>query len=365
MNTKQIVEIQKRCLEKIDDDTLAREYAEAVADFLKSNKINDEIITIILGGIEIDRATNFFDYLESISKNEVQDCWKIIKNNTVFKANTQNSSLKILSGLIFMILLRNEAISTIAAGVFSAFVTTVTSNKNSIPKNVYKPIVLDYCLAELPKKNANLPGLLELKVAPAIAQKFITLSLDVIQDEKTLENVFELKNWLRAGEKAITSEMERERIEAKIPKSALEDLQKIVAHYTEVEQQLRDGVYREEKLQKDILALNDQIADLNNQKAELEARIRELKGNVKEQEKTLAEAGKEIEERKAINDAFDALKKNDESALLRDIANELKAEYRDFKDSESDEMDIQLGEIYKEKIINIFKILEKKGIRVE
>lgn len=71
-----------------------------------------------------------------------------------------------------------------------------------------------------------------------------------------------------------------------------------------------------------------------------------------------------IGERKALNDAFDALKKNDESALLRDIGNDLKTEYSDFKDSENDEMDITLGEIYREKIRNIFKILEKKGVKV-
>ena len=60
--------------------------------------------------------------------------------------------------------------------------------------------------------------------------------------------------------------------------------------------------------------------------------------------------------------AFGALKKNDESALLQDIANELKAEYQDFVESESDEMDLVLGEIYREKLRNIFKILDKKGI---
>ena len=59
------------------------------------------------------------------------------------------------------------------------------------------------------------------------------------------------------------------------------------------------------------------------------------------------------------------MKKNDETALLRDIGNDLKAEYRDFMDSEKDEMDVTLGEIYREKIKNIFKILEKKGVKVD
>lgn len=132
-----------------------------------------------------------------------------------------------------------------------------------------------------------------------------------------------------------------------------------------MKKQLRDSVYREEKLAQDIEKLNEQITALMHQKADLEHQIKELNGNVEQQQKILAEAGKEIEERKAINDAFDALKKNDEVAIFKDIANDLKAEYRDFKDSEADDMDIQLGEIYREKLLNIFRILEKKGIKVE
>ena len=104
---------------------------------------------------------------------------------------------------------------------------------------------------------------------------------------------------------------------------------------------------------------------MNKEKAELEKAIKDLHGDMDEKNKDLDKAEKEIGERKALNEAFDALKKNDEGALLRDIANDLKAEYRDFIDSENDTMDVQLGEIYREKIKNIFKILEKKGVKVE
>ena len=74
---------------------------------------------------------------------------------------------------------------------------------------------------------------------------------------------------------------------------------------------------------------------------------------------------KEIDERKDLNDAFDAMKANDEKALLKDIASDLSAIYKDFKDSEKVEMNMVLGEIYREKIKDVFSILEKKGIKVE
>lgn len=52
-------------------------------------------------------------------------------------------------------------------------------------------------------------------------------------------------------------------------------------------------------------------------------------------------------------------------ALLKGIAEEISAEYKDFKESQNDEMDILLGEIYREKLNNIFKLLERKGIKME
>ena len=148
-------------------------------------------------------------------------------------------------------------------------------------------------------------------------------------------------------------------------KSKLTDLQLIVDHYRDVEKQLKDDVYEIARLEKVITGLQDEIDKLNADKRTLEGEIASLNGDVAEHQKKIAEREKEIEERKKINDAADALKKNDEEGLLRDIANELKAEYRDFIDSENDAMDEQLGEIYREKLRNIFKILAKKGIRME
>ena len=65
----------------------------------------------------------------------------------------------------------------------------------------------------------------------------------------------------------------------------------------------------------------------------------------------------ELSEGDNYNNAYDYLKNI--------VEEKLKAEYRDVKESENDEMEITLGEVYREKMINIFKILEKKGVKVE
>ena len=44
-----------------------------------------------------------------------------------------------------------------------------------------------------------------------------------------------------------------------------------------------------------------------------------MRKEVDSKNKKIEEAGKEIKERKEINNAFDALKKSDEKAMLKDI----------------------------------------------
>ncbi|MCQ2495991.1 MAG: hypothetical protein MJ131_05310 [Lachnospiraceae bacterium] len=365
MSINEIRELQKECLDHLDDYSLARRYSELLEKYLNDEKTTDEIISVIINGIDIDRASALFDYFESAQKSDIQDCWKKIKKNTVFKDNKKNASVKLLVGMIYMTLIKNENVIVICPGVFRSFINLINDDKKPIIASVYGPILVDYCFSELQKQYNKFPEWEDLKIAPQIVNSFIEIAIDIINKNDTLKDYYDLNKWLNKGKKIAADAIERERIEEQIPKSKIDDIKSILEHYTKVEKQFRDGVYREDKLQKDIVELNLQIEELNRQKNDLERQICELNGNMQEQQKSLVEAGKEIEERKAINDAFDALKKNDEGALLKDIANELKAEYRDFKASEADDMDIQLGEIYRVKIENIFKILDKKGIKVE
>lgn len=71
----------------------------------------------------------------------------------------------------------------------------------------------------------------------------------------------------------------------------------------------------------------------------------------------------EVETRKKINDTADVFNDKNKEAIRREVASDLKAEYLDFMDSVGDLMDDVLGEIYREKIKNIFRILEKKRLR--
>lgn len=70
------------------------------------------------------------------------------------------------------------------------------------------------------------------------------------------------------------------------------------------------------------------------------------------------------EEYREVIKSLEHRKAMDEKAMLNDIARKLWAEYGDFMDSVDDKMDIMLGEIYREKLKSVFKILEQSGIEL-
>lgn len=61
--------------------------------------------------------------------------------------------------------------------------------------------------------------------------------------------------------------------------------------------------------------------------------------------------------------AIESLHDNDKMAMLQNIADDLSAIKSDFQDSVNYEMTVILGEIYRQKIKDIFDILEKHGVK--
>lgn len=73
------------------------------------------------------------------------------------------------------------------------------------------------------------------------------------------------------------------------------------------------------------------------------------------------------EEEKEVRDlivAIDSLHENDMIGYKKDIARSLKNIYADLQDSKDDEMDVELGEIYRELLKEVFYILGKHDIHV-
>lgn len=361
MDIKKLDEILQYSLANTSDDKKAADYSNAVCQFLEEEKASNELISIIVKGMDIDRGANFFDYIESLSKDSLQEIWKIIRNNTEVKRSSPNA-IKFLCGMLYTAFVSEKDITLIRGSVIS-FLTGLI-NKGSIKESVYTPIVLDYFVQDLPD-GFTYPTWDSLKITPGVEKVFIKIMLYILTKNEIVNRNHLLRQWIKNGEQHAEKELHKKQLEDKIPPSKIGDLKSLIEHYTKVEQNFRTLVYDMDKKEIEVAMLSNQILELTKQRDSLEVTIRDSERTLEKMQEQLAGAKKEVEQRKEINDAFDALKKNEENAILNDIANGLKAEYRDFMDSEKDEMDIDLGEIYREKIKNIFRILKKKGIQVE
>ena len=362
MDINQIQQTVEDSLKNKEDMDSRAKVDSAISGYLKVNKCTDEIVPVVIKAVAIDRGSNLFDYLSDLKEKDLQDSLKVFRNNKMIKDGSING-LRILVGMFYLSIINEGNISLITGEIIDAIVSAICSTKPPISEKQYVPVFDDYFINEF-DGGTKFPDWKDLNTKDENILKFCDILSNVVGDRKTPITI-SLKNWIKTGSKYAIDSIENKKLEAQIPQSRISELLSITDHYKKVESNYREKVYEINNLQKQIDALEKKIAGLNKDKADLELKIKELHGNVADQQQDLDRAAKEIDERKALNDAFDAMKKNDESALLKDIGNGLKAEYSDFKASENDEMDITLGEIYREKIRHIIKILEDKGVKVD
>ena len=93
--------------------------------------------------------------------------------------------------------------------------------------------------------------------------------------------------------------------------------------------------------------------------------MRVLEKKVSELNSDIQKANQAVHERKVLNDAQIQYREDSKAALLNDVARSLRAEYGDFAETQNVPMNETLGEIYREKLKQIFKILDQKGIKME
>ncbi len=363
MDIKQIEEKVENCIKNKTDMNAKAKMNEAVTDYLKEKKVTDEIIDVIIKAMVVDRGSNFYDYLSELTEKALQEVMKVIKNNKTIKEGGSANALRMLSGLLYLSVIGEGNLASIRGSIIDLISNMAFTGKNAMSKSVYEPVFEDYFIKEFDNK-FEFPEWKGIKAQ----DENIALLCDALSDVAEADGVeasFGMKKWLNDGSRYAKEAIEKKKLEAQIPRSRIADIVALSEHYQEVEDKLRDFVYKNDGLKKEIKRLEEQIQVLNKEKVQLEQTIKDLHNDVDESQKKINEAEKEASDRKALNDAFGALKKNDESALLNDIADDLKAEYKDFVASENDEMELQLGEIYREKIKNIFKILDRKGIKVQ
>ena len=124
--------------------------------------------------------------------------------------------------------------------------------------------------------------------------------------------------------------------------------------------------------QRDVLHLHQQLDMLNETVADLRERLKFsedastlLESRLKEKEAEILDKDEEIQRQKALADMQlkDNHKKYEES--LQRIAAKIRVEYQDFMDAADMPMSCDLGENLRVQMSNIFKILEKGGMKFD
>lgn len=360
----ELIEVEKCLKESLESKNadVKKHYSDGLKEYFSNHKSTNEIVSIVVRGIEVDRAEIYYEYVKQAQKNDIPSIWKQVRENKEISENKNNNGLRFMCGFMRIALPKSSLLNNNLGGIITKIVSMITNDKNPIVQSIYEPILREYFLNHIVSLTV-FPQYASIKITGNVGKKFAEILLDSISsDEEKYNNIFK---WASGCKNLAEKQIEKEKIEAKIPKSKISDLCEIIEHYKVVEKQLHDDEYEIDRLEKVIAELQDQVNKFSLENKNLKSEVSTLKENIESQKKDMEKAEKEIDKRKAINDTFSALKKKDEEGFLNDIAEDLKLTYKQIKSSENKEMSVELGEIYRAMVKKVFKILDKKGIRME
>lgn len=79
MEIKEIEELLLNAKGNLENIELKKAYTEAVSSYLNNQKSKDEIVNIVVLGIEIDGASSYCEYIKNVPKNEISSINKQIR----------------------------------------------------------------------------------------------------------------------------------------------------------------------------------------------------------------------------------------------------------------------------------------------
>lgn len=370
MDVKTVREKLELAIKAPEDDNKYRAYVSEYTLLLDEVKITADTVNIAIAGISLDQGVNFLDTFAALDKKEVQDAWKTIRNSEAYKSNIDYNALKLMSSFVASALGGDINTSSILGNIITALVASSDFTKEQKGTEEVYAILRTYVLGML-SKDVKLPDWKKIKSSPENVLNFCKLMIGMIELGEMPEQIgnypaaFAVKKWASDGVAFAEETIEiKEREKNKPPKKS-EELLKLVEHFKAVEVELDKTIYESAKLALEKKKLEENLYSTESKMREFESRIKELEQEIQELNSKVNQANQEVDERKKLNEAQVQYRENTQVSLLQDIARALKAEYGDYAETKELPMNEMLGEIYREKLKQIFKILEQKGIKVE
>lgn len=360
-----------KALSETENKSAAREYANYVDEYLKENrKVTSEMLSIVIEGVTIDQCMNLFCYLQEYKKEEIKETIDLITKNDVFKENKDGNAFKFLCAIMGFLITTRASVQPLWNVVVNYLPVKSTSNekKSKYIRN-YDMFLKKYFL-EFVIKDTLFPEWKITKASIGNIEKFINLlktflSTNTVQeDSKCVMAQNHVKRWLSSGNDYIREQKIVREVKEKKPPKKSEELFILADHYKRIEEELEKALFENSKLKMWGGDLEFQISNLERDKLDVCRTLKAREEYISTIEKKLEQVSCQLDESKALTNSLDTFMKDSEQALRADIAKALKNPHIDFIESEFDVMDVELGEIYRESLRSIFKILEGKGIIV-
>ena len=358
----QIEEALQEALSDQDNAEKKIKLQASIADFLKRNKVTKELLSYIFKGFDIDdNGSAFMEYLQETDDKKRAAVCKLIEGHPEVK-NASAGAVKCLAELMRAYVSKELVLDTSGDSILNALNQAIKKAGEENEKNC-DAIMRQYFIDGF-FQGFKYPKWTEISNSPEAIQLFADYILGLLGSDQLKPSIHELKRWLNEGKKEAGRLQDVNAIENQIPKSRIEDLRGILSDYEALEEKFRDSVYANAELKKKLKNAEDNFKELELEKSELTSKISSLNDEIGAMKEKLTNAGKELGERKKLNEVQTQYREEAKESMLQDIGRSLRAEFDDFVATENDEMSIPLGEIYREKLHNILKTLEKKGIKV-
>lgn len=369
MELRKIQQKLEECLKNTSNDSLVQDYIGQFVMLLDEKNVTSETACLAIDGVDLDNGVNFLDTFAALNKKQSQDAWKIIKNCESYKQNRNFNSLKLMASFAASALGGDINTKSILGNILIALVESSKFEKEEDEALVYTTLV-EYLFEPL-QEGGVFPDWNTIKIGPEriinlcdlLEQAILYKKLQDMESMRTI--VYQVRLWIQQGREYADGLRElQEREKNKPPKKAFE-LAKLADHFKLVEEELEKAIHENVQLAMEQKKMTDALSYSEREKKMLEKQVKQLEDTVNTLRLEVQNANRMVQERKILNDAQVQYREDSKISLLNDISRSLKAEYEDFAETQDVPMNETLGEIYREKLKQIFKILYQKGIKME
>ena len=369
MDVKTIREKLAAVLKEQENDTKYRVFIDDYTMLLDEVKVNTDTANLAIEAVKLDQGTNFLDIFAELDKKQIKDAWKIILNCGEFKKNTDDGTFELMCSFAASALAGDANTYSILGNILTAMVNSAKLPEQEKIDTAAYEIVRELLLEALPK-NTKFPEWETVKMASNHMESFCTimehtLALKSVQEAGNgIPAAFNMNMWIAKGKQYVEeTRILKEKKKNKPPKRSME-LRKLAEHFEKVEEELDKAICETARLTSQIDFLQERLNESERTVSEKDKEIKVQQTEIEGLKTRVSQANQEVDERKKLNDAQVQYREDTQAALLQDIARALKPEYGDYAETINVPMNEMLGKIYREKLKQIFKILEQKGIKV-